>query len=90
MRLPNYFQDPETLHVGTEPLRAYYVPCGNEVEAWGMDVLLSSRAINLNGDDWKFKYYDSYHDIPEECIGKDACTKNYDTIQVPSCWQILG
>ena len=27
MKLQNYFQDPSSLHIGTEPLRAYYVPC---------------------------------------------------------------
>ena len=90
MRLPNYFQDPESLHIGTEELRAYYVPCKNSEEAWDADMLTTSRAINLNGADWKFKFYESYHDVPETCVEKDACTKGYDTIPVPSCWQILG
>ena len=33
MKLQNYFQDPSSLHIGTEPLRAYYVPCREEAEA---------------------------------------------------------
>ena len=53
MKLQNYFQDPSSLHIGTEPLRAYYVPCREEAEANGADMLKASRAIILNGDDWK-------------------------------------
>ena len=56
MKLQNYFQDPSSLHIGTEPLRAYYVPCREEAEANGADMLKASRAIILNGDDWKFKF----------------------------------
>ena len=67
MKLLNYFQDPSSLHIGTEPLRAYYVPCREEAEANGADMLKASRAIILNGDDWKFKFYESYHQVPEGC-----------------------
>lgn len=52
MKLQNYFQDPSSLHIGTEPLRAYYVPCREEAEANGADMLKASRAIILNSDDW--------------------------------------
>ena len=90
MKLQNYFQDPSSLHIGTEPLRAYYVPCKEEAEANDADMLNASRAIVLNGDDWKFKFYESYHQVPEGCIEKTADTTGYDTIPVPSCWQILG
>ena len=45
MKLQNYFQDPSSLHIGTEPLRAYYVPCREEAEANGADMLKASRAI---------------------------------------------
>lgn len=89
MKLQNYFQDPQSLHIGTRPLRSYYVPCGCEEEARKADMLSTSRAINLNGE-WKFRFYESYHQVPEGCIQKDACTCGYDTIPVPSCWQILG
>lgn len=90
MKLHPYFQNPAMLHIGTEPLRAYYVPCATEEEAGYADMLTTSRAISLNGDDWKFKFFESYHDVPENCIQKDINTFDYDTIPVPSCWQILG
>lgn len=89
MKLQNYFQDPNSLHIGTEPLRAYYIPCGSEEESLHANMLTTSRAINLNGE-WKFKFYESYHQVPEGCTDKNACTCGYDTIPVPSCWQILG
>ena len=79
MKLQNYFQDPSSLHIGTEPLRAYYVPCREEAEANGADMLKASRAIILNGDDWKFKFYESYHQVPEGCTEKAADTTGYDT-----------
>ena len=81
MKLQNYFQDPSSLHIGTEPLRAYYVPCREEAEANGADMLKASRAIILNGDDWKFKFYESYHQVPEGCTEKAADTTGYDTIR---------
>lgn len=90
MLLQNYFQDPSVLHIGTEPLRAYYVPCKDEMEAAKADMLTTSRARTLNGADWKFKFYESYHQIPASAVEKDAATGDYDTIPVPSCWQILG
>ncbi len=89
MKLSNYFQDPHTLHIGTEPMRSYYIPSACEDEAWHVNMLTTSRAINLNGE-WKFKFYESYHQVPESCTEKDACICSYDTIPVPSCWQILG
>ena len=90
MKLQNYFQDPSSLHIGTEPLRAYYVPCREEAEANGADMLKASRAIILNGDDWKFKFYESYHQVPEGCTEKAADTTGYDTIPVPRICQQLG
>ena len=37
MKLQNYFQDPSSLHIGTEPLRAYYVPCRSEERRVGKE-----------------------------------------------------
>ena len=90
MKLPNYFQDPHALHIGTEPLRSYYIPCSGEGEAMWADMQSTSRAIDLNGNDWKFKFFESYHQIPEYITTEDADTADFDTIPVPSCWQVLG
>ena len=41
-----------------------------------------SEYILLNGD-WRFKYYRRDIDVPREI-------ENWDTISVPSCWQVKG
>ena len=69
MKLQNYFQDPSSLHIGTEPLRAYYVPCKEEAEANDADMLNASRAIVLKGDDCKFKFYESNHQAAGRFLG---------------------
>ena len=71
MKLPNYFQDPHALHIGTEPLRSYYIPTAGEGEAMWADMQSSSRVLELNGSDWKFKFYESYHQIPDYIVGED-------------------
>lgn len=90
MKLQNYFQNPQILHVGTQPLRAYFIPCANEKEAWHADMMTSSRVKKLNGADWKFKYFESFHEIPENIISEQPKLQKFDVIPVPSCWQILG
>ena len=90
MKLPNYFQDPHALHIGTEPLRSYYIPCSGEGEAMWADMQTSTRVRELNGPDWKFKFFESYHQIPDYIVGEEADTTSFDTIPVPSCWQVLG
>lgn len=90
MKLRNYFQNPQILHVGTQPLHAYYVPCTNEKEAINADMMTTSRVKSLNGVDWKFKYFKSYHEVPEYQFSEQSEFENFDSILVPSCWQILG
>ena len=55
MKLPRYFEDPSTLHVGTEPNRAYYIPFREEETARLEDRLLSEELILLSGN-WAFRY----------------------------------
>ena len=43
MKLPNYYEDPNTLHVGTCENRSYYIPCGQDQ---------NSHATLLSGD-WR-------------------------------------
>jgi len=50
MTLTNYYESFETLHVGTCPPRAHYIPEG-------------SKTL-LNGD-WAFGYYKSPREVPE-------------------------
>ncbi len=78
-KLPaRYHEDPYSLHIGTQPNRAYYLPQSPEGEA---------RVHSLNGE-WAFQYFDSFLDAVDE----DGClrTELTTSITVPSCWQNSG
>ncbi len=53
MNLPHYYEDPKTLHVGSLPPRAYYLPCGGE------------NKTDLNGV-WDFGYYPCPAAVPQD------------------------
>ncbi|MFI3326103.1 MAG: glycoside hydrolase family 2 TIM barrel-domain containing protein [Clostridia bacterium] len=89
MKLPLYFQEPQTTHVGTTENRSYYVPY--EVTDLPCEVMEDSyRVTMLSGDDWNFKLYSNRFEVPEEFYDTDFDCYDYDIIPVPSCWEILG
>ena len=61
MKLPNYYEDPNTLHVGTCENRSYYIPYGQD---------LNSHATLLSGD-WRFGYYPYPEAVPADFINPD-------------------
>ncbi len=75
-----YHEDPYTLHLGTQPNRAYYLPQGPQGQP---------RVHSLNGE-WAFRYFDSFLDAVDPDgflrLEEDKMT----AIQVPSCWQCGG
>ncbi len=76
------------LHLGTEPNRAYYIPFDDvKTAAEGLREN-SRRLLMLSGCDWSFKYFESYDDIPEMLTYYDADVSDWDTIPVPSNWQL--
>lgn len=89
MELPKYYENPSAVHVGTTENRAYYIPFSNEETALLGERTLSERVLMLSGK-WKFRYYNNIHDAQEGFFAPDFCTDQFDTIPVPSCWQILG
>ena len=90
MRLPNYHENANTLHVNTEPPRSYFIPCKYEKEAEKADIFHTGRSIVLNGDDWRFRFYKSTHYIREEELKEDFDLSDFDFIKVPGCWQTQG
>ena len=79
MILKPFYQDPQTLHIGTMESRAYFIPFFKEQ---------NDRCKMLSGEDWKFNFYNNHYEVPEEfTLGN---TTKFDTIKVPSCWNILG
>ena len=89
MIIPHYYEDPHTLHVGTMPNRAYYIPAFRRSDALVEHRETSDRFQLLNGS-WKFRYYASIYDLQDAFyeVGYDASA--FDSIPVPSVWQNHG
>ena len=80
MILEKFYENPETLHVGTEENRCFYMP---------LDLQEKENARNLSGIDWKFGYFPCVEAVPE-FQRKDFDEEQFGRIEVPSCWQMLG
>ena len=83
--VPRYFEDPATLHVGTEENRAYYIPFPDADLALTGDRALSERMTLLSGE-WQFRYYKSLYEVPEGFYSPDYPDDGFDAVPVPSCW----
>ena len=86
MKLPGYHQDLHTLHVNTLPNRAYYVPYSQGDVARRDNRYESDRFTSLNGR-WRFRYFDSVMDLPEDFLSQN---QPMQSIPVPSVWQMHG
>ena len=54
MFIPRHYEDPHTLHVGTMPNRAYFIPASTRTDTVGERRADSDRFTLLNGD-WMFR-----------------------------------
>ncbi len=88
MDLPKYYEDPHTLHVSTEPNRAYYVPADRPLTDPVLSRCDSGRMQLLSGTSWQFHLYDSPEDV--EPFQTGALPEGFRPIPVPSCWQTQG
>lgn len=81
LNIPNYHQSTETLHVGCEKPRAYFVPfpcgCASKNAERGESTFFKS----LCGE-WSFKFFKSVNDV---C---DLSTEGSDKLTVPISWQM--
>ena len=84
MKLFGYHENTDVLHMGCEDNRAYYIPFSDRAAALRGVREDSDRFISLNGA-WDFKYFDAIEDCPDDW-GSIA----FDTIAVPSCWEMHG
>ena len=71
------------------PCRAYSVPFERKEDALTGEASLSRFYKLLNGA-WKFSYYNSPGDVPEDFFQEDFDCGEWDDIMVPSCWQMKG
>lgn len=85
MKLEKYYEDLTALHIGTQPVRAYYIPYERAAGAVQGVREESRRFLSLNGL-WDFAYYD----CPQDYAAEPLFPQNYASIPVPSVWQMHG
>ena len=89
MIIPNHFEDIQTLHQGTQPSRAYYIPASGPMDDLIEHRIQSDRFQLLNGE-WKFRYCQSVHDFTQRFFETSFDAGSWATIPVPSVWQNHG
>lgn len=91
MLVKNYFEDPQALHVGTMPNRAYVIPGADETAARAAleCPTASERFQPLNGT-WAFRYYGSVHELTNPFWEAGAERADFVSTPVPSVWQTQG
>ncbi|MRI82071.1 glycoside hydrolase family 2 [Aerococcaceae bacterium DSM 109653] len=91
MIIPNYFEDLNRLSVNTMPRRNYYVPYSTaEAAKTSLNRRESDLYVDLNGT-WDFHYFDNVRLIDQEYwLASNTSKLDYDSIPVPSCWQLHG
>ena len=77
----------ETLYVGTEKPRAYFIPYEDAEKARLGDRNKSGYFKTLCGE-WNFKFYNSFEDIDEDLANVTA-EDFTETLPVPSNWQMF-
>ncbi len=86
--LPDY-ENVNVLQLNAERPRAAAIPYENEQAALANDRSASPYYRCLNGD-WKFYYSENPFDSPELFYEETFSCEAWDTLQVPSNWQLHG
>lgn len=87
MKLPDHHKHLDTLHVGTLPPRAYFIPYANALQADCGDRKASPYYTDLCGT-WKFRFFDSFEDIEEEFYSDAFDISELPCVPVPGCMQL--
>jgi len=83
------WENPELLQINREKERAYFVPFHSNKSATAFEKGASKYYKLLNGD-WAFLYFDRCVDVPDEFLEGECDTSDWDSVPVPSNWQMLG
>ncbi len=81
------FENPQLLHTGRMEAHAYYTPYTDRENAERGVREASPYFASLNGN-WRFRYFGSYLDLPEDIANADF--DSADILPVPSNWQMYG
>jgi beta-galactosidase len=83
------WENPQALHQNRLPERSYYIPYQSEADALAFCKDASDAYRLLNGD-WAFSYHPRAIDVPEELFCESCDISGWDTLPVPSNWQLHG
>jgi len=83
------WENPEVFGINKLPPHAYFIPFQNQESALSYDVTTSDRYQLLNGY-WDFKFLNNPDDTPEGFYALDYEISPWDSIPVPSNWQLEG
>lgn len=84
-----WHSNPEVVGVNMLPHRATFMPYGSFDEAKECNRFASSRCKSLNGK-WRFKLFENYVYRPADFAQPSYDTHNWDTVVVPSSWEMQG
>lgn len=84
-----HYENPEVLHINREEPRAFFIPFQSLDLALSKNYELSDYFKTLNGN-WKFLFIDNTADIPKNFEKDNFDDNSWDTIYVPSNWQLMG
>ena len=88
LHLPDYHENPETLHIGCEAPRAYFIPFPSESDAALENRGRSAFFKSLDGE-WAFRFFRSLADVCcRDVTGADFTTEGFDRMTVPMSWQM--
>jgi len=85
----HYWENPRIFGINKEPLHTHFVPYQNTRVAETGEDSQSGYYQSLNGT-WKFLFCENPDKVPEGFFTSIYHDKNWDTISVPSCWQMEG
>ncbi|MGN0299636.1 MAG: glycoside hydrolase family 2 TIM barrel-domain containing protein [Lachnospiraceae bacterium] len=83
MKVEKYYENLNVLHLNAEPNRSYFIPEDKEGR-------FQQKMLTGAEKDWKFQYFSCIEDIEGDFSRKEFDTSKFDTIAVPSNWQMLG
>lgn len=90
MFLADYYNDIHSGHVNEKAPRAYMIPYENITKAEDGCREKSEYLTLLSGREWKFKYFETLHQVKEEHVSESADCSSWDNIYVPGTWQTSG
>ncbi|MDO5105210.1 glycoside hydrolase family 2 TIM barrel-domain containing protein [Capnocytophaga sp.] len=87
--LDSIFENPSVQEINRLPMRSHYLPFETIEKAIGNNYKTSGRYINLNGQ-WKFLWKEDFKQLPRDFFKADYNDSRWNTISVPSVWELNG